>query len=297
MWAPRPLWQNTPPPMSSQVQAHAARVSYPPESCPFESVIVDVTHRCNMACRNCYIPNRTVPDLDVEWLAGILARLRPGTFVRLVGAEPTMRTDLSRLIRDVRRNRHHPVLLTNGLKLAGREYVRELKQAGLQVAYLSLNGGFDDGLYHAIDGMRCADAKLAALENLCDANLYVSLGMILVRGVNEHEPRGVLSYARRRRQVREYHLRSIGHIGRYMDHRAFTLREMIGIFAENAGVPASSLLLHERTPRSLDFCHGTRLRVQITEWPDLGSTTRGRLTPEGRIEPFFEHVLANEGGY
>ena len=35
----------------------------------------------------------------------------------------------------------------------------------------------------------------------------------------------------------------------------------------------------------------------MTEWPDLGSTRRGRLTPEGLIAPFMEHIIANDGGY
>jgi MoaA/NifB/PqqE/SkfB family radical SAM enzyme len=45
--------------------AEVAR-TFSPEECPYETVIVDVTHRCNMACANCYIPNRDIPDLDAE---------------------------------------------------------------------------------------------------------------------------------------------------------------------------------------------------------------------------------------
>jgi hypothetical protein len=38
-------------------------------------------------------------------------------------------------------------------------------------------------------------------------------------------------------------------------------------------------------------------RVQLTQWPDLGSVQRGRITPDGTIEPCFEHLIANQGGY
>jgi len=62
------------------------------EACPFETVIVDVTHRCNMACANCYIPNRSIPDLDADWILSRIARLPRRTYVRLVGAEPTIGT-------------------------------------------------------------------------------------------------------------------------------------------------------------------------------------------------------------
>ena len=59
-----------------------------PEDNPFTTVFADITHRCNMACRNCYIPNRDVPDMDADWLMSILQRLPRRTLIRLVGAEP-----------------------------------------------------------------------------------------------------------------------------------------------------------------------------------------------------------------
>lgn len=270
--------------------------TFMPQECPYETVIVDVTHRCNMSCLNCYIPNRTIPDLDAEWLNTILAALPPGRFVRLVGAEPTVRQDLAELIASVRRHGHHPVLVSNGLRLADRAYVRELKRAGLQIAYLSFNGGFDDDLYEAIDSLRCASKKAQALENLTAEHIYTSVGMILVRGVNEREVGRVVRYIRSRRTVRELHFRSIGAMGRHMDNAPFTLEEMMTIFCAGAGLDSSQIDEHERTATSHDFRSG-RLRVQLTVWPDLNNGRRGRLTPEGTIAPFMEHVIANDGGY
>ena len=37
-----------------------------PEDCNFTDVTADVTHKCNMACTNCYIPNRDIPDMDID---------------------------------------------------------------------------------------------------------------------------------------------------------------------------------------------------------------------------------------
>ena len=271
--------------------------AYLPEECPFETVVADITHRCNMACRNCYIPNRAIPDLDSGWLLSIMARLPRGTFVRFIGAEPTLHPDLLMLIREARRMRLHPVLVTNGLKLADRGYVHALRKAGVQIVSLSFSGGFDDDLYEAIDDLRCAARKLAALDNLRAENLYTALGMIIVRGVNEHEAAKVLRYGGAYRFVREFHLRSVGAVGRYMREPApLSLEELAQLFARTAGVPRAML---PRTPTAshYEFPFGEHLRVQLTEWPELGSTKRGRVTPEGMIEPFFEHLIANEGGY
>jgi molybdenum cofactor biosynthesis enzyme MoaA len=272
-------------------------VAYAPEQCPFETVIVDVTHRCNMNCRNCYIPNRDVPDLNRDWLKQILARLPKHRLIRLVGAEPTVRQDLPELIQDIRRNGHHAVLLTNGLRLADLVYVRELKRAGIGIVYLSFNGGFDDDLYEAIDSLRCAQKKVAALQNLCTERIFTTLGTILVRGINEHALGCVLDFCMKHRNVLELHLRSVGAIGRYMETLPFSLSELLEVFCGAACVESRSITLAERSPTSADFRFGAHLRVQLTQWPDLGNQFRGRLTPEGMIEPFFEHVLANEGGY
>lgn len=270
--------------------------TYEPEICPYETIIIDITHRCNMTCANCYVPNRAIPDLDARWLSSIFERLPRGRYVRFVGGEPTLRNDLPDLIRDARHHGHHPVVVSNGLRFADRAYVRSLKEAGLQVAYLSFNGGFDDELYWIIDEMRCADKKRRAFENLRAEYLFTSIGMIVVRGVNEHEVKRVFEAVRRSRNVREFHLRSIGSMGRYMENPPLTLDELLEVFCGAAGVDSDSISRHERTLSSHDFTFG-RQRVQLTVWPDLGSTTRGRLTPEGQVAPFMEHVIANEGGY
>jgi molybdenum cofactor biosynthesis enzyme MoaA len=242
------------------------------------------------------VPNREIPDLDARWLSSILGRLPSGRFVRLVGGEPTLRNDLPELIRDICAKGHHAVLVSNGLKLADRAYVRTLKDAGLHVGYLSMNGAFDDDLYETIDEMRCAGRKQRAFDNMRAEHIYTSVGMILVRGVNEHAVAPLLAACRAARNVREFHLRSVGAMGRHMPTQPLSLAEMRALFASAAGVDVETIVAQDRTESSFDFRHG-RLRVQLTVWPDLGSTTRGRLTPEGTIAPFMEHVIANEFGY
>ncbi len=140
--------------------------SFPPERNPFETVVADVTHRCNMACANCYVPNRAIPDMDTGRLEECLGALPRRVNLRLIGAEPTMRRDLPEIVSMVRRQGHRPVLLTNGLRLARASYVRTLREAGLRHVVVSLNGADNDDWYEAIDSMRCAAKKLRAVENV-----------------------------------------------------------------------------------------------------------------------------------
>ena len=52
-----------------------------PEDNHFTDVTADVTHQCNMTCQNCYIPNRDIPDMDVEKLYEFLKKLPDKIFL------------------------------------------------------------------------------------------------------------------------------------------------------------------------------------------------------------------------
>ena len=277
---------------------NATQTSYLPEQSPFTTLFVDLTHRCNMACRNCYIPNRDIPDMPADWLYAILARLPRRTRIRLVGAEPTVRNDLPQIIARVRELRHLPIVLTNGLRMRTRGYVRRLKAAGMRTVHLSMNGGLDDGLYLEIDSMECADAKLAALRNLCAEHVFVTVGMILVRGVNTDHLRDFWRHLKELREVREIHFRNVGAGGRYLETQSFTLAEMRDVVLDALGT--------DRPPARVtyDGTNGCNIwldgrKLVITQWPELGNRWRGRLTPAGTLEPCFEHMMANAalGGY
>ena len=89
--------------------------TYAPAENPYRTLMVDLTHRCNMACANCYIPNRDVPDMDVGRLRGLLDELPRRTEIRLVGAEPTMRRDLPEIIANAAAHRE-PHRVSNYLR-------------------------------------------------------------------------------------------------------------------------------------------------------------------------------------
>ena len=163
------------------------RIQYlEPEENTYNSLVVDITHRCNMECANCYIPNRTIPDMDVSMLYRFLARLPHRTYIRLIGAEPTMREDLPDIIATVKRLGHKPSLTTNGLKLAHLDYARQLKDAGLDMVLISMNGADDDVVYKALDNGKYANLKTRALSNAFSVGFTsINTGTIIAKGVNQ----------------------------------------------------------------------------------------------------------------
>ena len=156
-----------------------------PEKNTFETIMVDLTHRCNMSCFNCYLPNRKIPDMPLDKLLGFVDRLPKRTFIRLIGAEPTLREDLPFVISEIKKRGHRVSLTTNGLKLSEKSYVDLLKKSGLRLVLLSMNGADDDSLYVKLDNMKCAGKKVAALKNCIDSGMILNTGTILSKGINE----------------------------------------------------------------------------------------------------------------
>ena len=157
-----------------------------PENNIFDVLVADITHRCNMECANCYIPNRVIPDMDVNKLYSFLEKLPNRVYIRLIGAEPTMRDDLSDIICNVKKIGHKCSLTTNGLKLGHRYYVQELKQAGLRLVLISMNGANDDNVYKIIDNGKYSKLKVRALKNCMLENMIINTGTIIAKGINEH---------------------------------------------------------------------------------------------------------------
>ena len=298
---------------------HSAVRSFAPEENPFETVAVDVTHRCNMACANCYLPNRDIPDMDIGRLEECLDAMPKRANLRLIGAEPTMRRDLPEIVAMVRRRGHRPVLLTNGLRLARDSYVRTLRDAGLRHVMVSLNGADNDDWYEAIDNMRCAAKKLRAVGNAVAHGMIVNTGTILVRGVNEAavgRMYRLMAGLDPRHAVLRF--RNIGALGRYdtaSEAKNLSMAEMEALCADATGVDAAVLPAWNTVkgkieagnrlfPADLAARTGRGLWFKLTDWhakvEECGESDfwrRGRITQDFRIAPFFDHVKANEGGY
>jgi molybdenum cofactor biosynthesis enzyme MoaA len=248
-----------------------------------------------MACKNCYIPRRDLPDLPVEFLYNVLNRLPQRCQVRLAGAEPTLRTDLPEIIAKIRAIGHIPYLLTNGLKLGRERYARQLKDAGLRSLHISMNGGLSDALYKDIDNLHCAERKLHALDTLLGMSMHVTVGMILVRKVNDSHLAEFIAYLLTR-NVKRIHLRSVGEIGDFIDIKPLSLDELECCTVRAAAAAGQHVVCTASGAATRDYLAGT-LKIHVTCWPELGSLERGRVAPDGYLEPMFESIISNAGLY
>jgi len=285
-----------------------------PEENSFNLLMVDLTHRCNMECANCYLPNRDIPDMDVTKLYEFLRKLPHRIIVRLIGAEPTIRKDLPDIIRNVKKCGHQVSLTTNGLKLSSKKYVQELKKSGLRMVLISMNGAADPEVYEILDnGREYADMKHKALVNSMKSRMIINTGTIIAKGSNEFTLRDQVDLVRKTMKETNYRVRikpilrfkSVGHIGRYMKDATYTLPELEEAFkyyvhdatkvddivSPNHAVLANFYELDDMFVRLIDW------EIDDDGIPDSDNEYRGRVTQNWKVAPFFEHLKQNEFGY
>lgn len=298
-----------------------------PEKNTFSDVVVDITHRCNMVCKNCYIPNRHIPDMDIDRLIEAISKFPKRTMIRIIGAEPTVRKDLPEIISRINSTKHRCTLLTNGLKLADLDYVKSLKSAGLRHIYISMNGIDNDDWYMAIDNMKCAEKKVAAIKNCHNSKMIIDVGVIMVKGINDTVPKELLRFFKEH-DIKNVmcRIKNVGQLGRYMvgSNDNYSMLELMELISTQTGLSMDYLnewrqkpiyenidleedtFMFPITPRKeKKLVHRSGIWFKIADWdrqnfqkiPFMNQIRRGRITEDFKIAPFFEHVAKNEGNY
>ncbi len=281
-----------------------------PEDSQFYTIGVDVTHRCNMECANCYSPIRDLPDVPLSDLLTFFKRLGKRTEVRLTGGEPTLRKDLPEMIRAINEHGHRAAIMTNGLKLSDLDYCKTLKAAGLKFVCMSMNGADDDEVYLKMDGRKCAELKMKALENIVSLGFFININCILVRDVNPHIPQRLAKLLEKLNVNGVLRFRNIGMLGRYMKVPNYQFDEMVTLLAQAFGKDPQKIVQLNQVngfeeehnilfPIQENKKFGT-IWVKVTDWrpgadsiPDPNSKRRGRMTKDLKVAPFFEHAKLN----
>lgn len=165
------------------------------------------TMKCELDCPICFLKFNdlleartdfnpevlTVHDLPLEQIRTILEKYE-SNLILITGGEPTLRPDLEEIIELVIKSNNFPILLTNGLKLRDKRYVRGLKNAGLRVVYLQFDS-FDEKVNLKLRGEELLEARLLALDNLKNEGFQVALTMVVGRSINLEEIPRMIDFA------------------------------------------------------------------------------------------------------
>jgi uncharacterized radical SAM superfamily Fe-S cluster-containing enzyme len=204
-------------------------------SLPQRDYIVHLTNKCDLDCAICLANAnlRKTEDYPFDDLKEFL-KGKKGYKIDLMGAEPTMREDLPQIIKAVKKSGNIAALHTNGIKISGYDYLKELKEAGLNEVHLQFDG-FDDGVYEKIRGRKLLEIKLKTLGNLEKLNISTDLVVTVVRGINEKEMAKVLDFGATHRFVKEIFFlgcRFLGKAKGFSAERCFMPDELIDMLEE-----------------------------------------------------------------
>jgi uncharacterized radical SAM superfamily Fe-S cluster-containing enzyme len=127
------------------------------------TVILNATDRCNQVCRHCYHMPGDEPDPLIEELVA-RAEASPCPNVILMGAEPTVRNDLSQLLNAMPKPTG---MYTNAINLSDKKFLNKLLAADIEFFCVSLH----TESYNDNDAIW--QKKLQAMENLRTSHAHV----------------------------------------------------------------------------------------------------------------------------
>jgi uncharacterized Fe-S cluster-containing radical SAM superfamily protein len=108
-----------------------------------KSILTEVTDRCNADCPHCYhIPDNKTLDISIDEIISRIEKWNQGDVdINFAGAEPTIRKDFPELVRRVKERWPNNALgaLTNGIRLADKDWLLEIKEAGITALTIGLN--------------------------------------------------------------------------------------------------------------------------------------------------------------
>lgn len=210
------------------------------ETCPTNLVVIPITHKCNLNCRFCYVPNRKLKDKSLNEIKkdikNIISNVSTG-LISLSGGESTLRKDLFELIKFIKKKypRLFITLLTNGLKLSDLRYVRKLKESGIDSIMFSFNG-FNNKIYQKIENANLLDIKMKALENIKKEKIATIISQTLVRGINEKDLKHIIDFALNNLDfIEEVRIRGAARVGRHDEVKPLTTSEMLELVGKSFG--------------------------------------------------------------
>ncbi|MBJ6120905.1 GTP 3',8-cyclase MoaA [Sphingomonas mollis] len=182
------------PPPSTLIDAHGRAIRY---------LRISVTDRCDLRCRYCmseqmtFLPRSQV--LSLEEIAVIAERFvaRGVNKIRLSGGEPLVRRDVGELVRRLGAMVGRPggldelTMTTNGTRLA--EHAPTLIAAGMRRVNVSLDS-LDADRFRFITRHGDVAQVIGGIRAARDAGLRVKINMVALKGLNEDEIGGMLSW-------------------------------------------------------------------------------------------------------
>ena len=215
--------------------------------------VIEITEKCNLNCPVCFADTKntfTLPLKKVKEMIDLYVKCEGEPEVlQISGGEPTVHPDIIEILKYAdEKGIKYPMLNTNGLKLANREFAKKISDTMSNedsmikkpLIYLQFDGVTDE-TYIALRGRSLLDIKMKALKNCRELGMNVTLVPTIVKGINEHEIGAILDLALNDNNIKMVNFQPSTTTGRYkLDNdpkRRITIPEiLIEIEKQTSGV-------------------------------------------------------------
>ena len=142
-----------------------------------------VNRACNLKCKWCYAKDtnyQKADDIDLRLAYDIvdLCEELKINHITLIGGEPTIYPHLSKIISYCHSKKIACGIVTNGVKLADINYIKELMSVGQDTFSISLKGE-NQGVFLETTGKDSYDDVLKGIENSISLGAKISVSMVL----------------------------------------------------------------------------------------------------------------------
>lgn len=186
--------------------------------------VVEVTNHCNLNCPICFATaNGCGYDYhpDMETIRGmfktVVDYVKSPRCIQLSGGEPTVRDDLPEIVRIAKEmGIEHVEVNTNAVRIAKDiEYLKALKEAGVDDFYMQFDGTKDD-IYLQTRGKPLFELKEQAIANCVEVGIGITLVVTVSPNINLDHVGEIIKYAATKvPTVKGVHFQPISYFGRY----------------------------------------------------------------------------------
>ncbi len=167
--------------------------------------LIDVTNRCNLRCPICFAhaaESGTVVEPEPEEILEMMKNLRsnlpvPAPALQFAGGEPTVSKYLPQYIRWAKElGFKHVQIASNAIRIGkSKEYLQELRDAGLSTIYMQFDGVTPEPYIEA-RGSNLLPIKLQAIQHAREVGMEsIVLVPTVVRGVNDDQLGDIIKFA------------------------------------------------------------------------------------------------------
>jgi len=187
-------------------------------------IAINITFKCNLDCPVCYAKANQLNIKDFK--VTDLKKVERYNTVFLTGGEPTTRNDLPKIIRLLSDKKKRVVLLSNGLKIANKKYLRLLKKSGLRYLILQLDS-LDEKINLKIRGKEFLELKKKAIKNTKELEIPLFIYSTVLKGKSFNNLDKIFKFASKFSNIKAVGVNPLWRIGRYNEKDFIPSSEII----------------------------------------------------------------------